>query len=141
MIIKTLIADDSQIFRKKVIDVLKKYTDIQILGEAETGEEAVNKALTLKPDLIIMDVRMPDMDGIIATNTIKNKYPEIKIIMASIHDLAEYRAAAKKVVQMHMYLNDPFFTICTLKSKTFLILHERRLEFHHTRIIGVNLTS
>ncbi|NQU68100.1 MAG: response regulator transcription factor [Candidatus Marinimicrobia bacterium] len=96
MIIKTLIADDSQIFRKKVIDVLKKYTDIQILGEAETGEEAVNKALTLKPDLIIMDVRMPDMDGIIATNTIKNKYPEIKIIMASIHDLAEYRAAAKK---------------------------------------------
>ena len=97
MIIKLLIADDSKIFRKKVIEILKKYPDIQILGEAENGEEIVNLALQLKPDLIIMDVHMPDMDGIIATRMIKEKLPQTKIIMASIHDISEYRNAASKI--------------------------------------------
>ncbi|MFQ6609746.1 MAG: response regulator transcription factor [Fidelibacterota bacterium] len=94
MKIKILVADDSRVFRKKVIEILKKYSNLLILGEAENGEEAVNLAFQLNPDLIIMDVRMPDMDGINATAIIKKKLPQIKIIIVSIHDISEYKNAA-----------------------------------------------
>jgi len=96
MKINTLIADDSRIFRKKIVEILQKYPVIQILGEAATGDEAILKAGELIPDLIIMDVRMPDVDGIVATGIIKKNHPEVRIIIASVHDLNEYRMAAEK---------------------------------------------
>ncbi len=78
------------------MEILQKYPVIQILGEAATGDEAILKAGELIPDLIIMDVRMPDVDGIVATGIIKKNHPEVRIIIASVHDLNEYRMAAEK---------------------------------------------
>ncbi|KGM45521.1 response regulator transcription factor [Neobacillus niacini] len=79
--IRILIADDHHVVRRGLAFFLKTQKDIEIIGEAGNGREAVELARTLKPDLILMDLVMPEMDGIQATQIIKNELPEIKIMM------------------------------------------------------------
>ncbi|WP_335872421.1 response regulator transcription factor [Bacillus sp. 2205SS5-2] len=81
MTIKVLIADDHHVVRRGLIFFLKTQKDIDIIGEAQNGQEAVERAQELKPDVILMDLIMPLMDGIEATKEIKLKVPEIAIIM------------------------------------------------------------
>ncbi len=85
MSIKVLIADDHQLFREGITNLLKASPDLEIVGQAENGKEAVEKALELKPDIILMDIGMPEMSGIDATLTLKKEIPEIKIIALSMH--------------------------------------------------------
>ena len=70
MSVRVLIVDDSRFFRRRVNDMLAVDPSLEIVGEAADGQEAVEKALTLKPDVITMDIEMPVMDGIIATRRI-----------------------------------------------------------------------
>ncbi|WP_419159773.1 response regulator [Rossellomorea sp. BNER] len=79
--IRILIADDHHVVRRGLVFFLKTQKDIEIVGEAKNGEEAVKLAHELNPDLILMDLVMPGMDGIKATKLIKNKHPEIEIMM------------------------------------------------------------
>ncbi|MCM3692289.1 response regulator [Neobacillus niacini] len=79
--IRILIADDHHVVRRGLAFFLKTQRDIEIIGEAGNGKEAVELARTLKPDLILMDLVMPEMDGIEATKIIKTELPEIKIMM------------------------------------------------------------
>jgi DNA-binding NarL/FixJ family response regulator len=79
--IRILIADDHHVVRRGLAFFLKTQKDIEIIGEAGNGREAVELARTLKPDLILMDLVMPEMDGIQATKMIKTEIPEIKIMM------------------------------------------------------------
>jgi DNA-binding NarL/FixJ family response regulator len=79
--IRILIADDHHVVRRGLAFFLKTQRDIEIIGEAGNGREAVELARTLKPDLILMDLVMPEMDGIQATKIIKTELPEIKIMM------------------------------------------------------------
>lgn len=79
--IRILIADDHHVVRRGLAFFLKTQKDIEIIGEAGNGREAVKLARTLKPDLILMDLVMPEMDGIQATKMIKIEMPEIKIMM------------------------------------------------------------
>ncbi|MBM7586351.1 DNA-binding NarL/FixJ family response regulator [Bacillus pakistanensis] len=79
--IRILIADDHHVVRRGLVFFLKTQKDIEIVGEAKNGEEAVKLAQELNPDLILMDLVMPVMDGIKATKLIKNKHPEIEIMM------------------------------------------------------------
>ncbi|WP_045522901.1 response regulator [Neobacillus niacini] len=79
--IRILIADDHHVVRRGLAFFLKTQRDIEIIGEAGNGKEAVELARTLKPDLILMDLVMPEMDGIQATKIIKSEMPEIKIMM------------------------------------------------------------
>jgi DNA-binding NarL/FixJ family response regulator len=79
--IRILIADDHHVVRRGLTFFLKTQKDIEIIGEAGNGSEAVELARTLKPDLILMDLVMPEMDGIQATKMIKTEMPEIKIMM------------------------------------------------------------
>lgn len=79
--IRILIADDHHVVRRGLAFFLKTQKDIEIIGEAGNGREAVELARTLKPDLILMDLVMPEMDGIQATKMIKTEMPEIKIMM------------------------------------------------------------
>ncbi|CAM3715391.1 response regulator [Mesobacillus zeae] len=81
MTIRVLIADDHHVVRRGLAFFLRTQRDIDIVGEAANGEEAVTLAGTLKPDVILMDLSMPGMNGIEATKIIKNKHPEIKIMM------------------------------------------------------------
>ena len=70
MTVKVLVVDDSRFFRRRVNEMLSVDPTLQIVGEAADGQEAVEKALTLKPDVITMDIEMPVMDGITATRRI-----------------------------------------------------------------------
>lgn len=81
MSIRILIADDHHVVRRGLAFFLKTQQDLEIVGEAANGKEAVELAKTLRPDLILMDLVMPEMDGIQATKFIKKECPEIKIMM------------------------------------------------------------
>jgi len=83
---KVLIADDHQIMREGLRALLEKEGDIRVLGEAEDGRMIQRMARELQPDVIIMDVAMPDLNGIEATRQIVAELPGIKIIALSMHD-------------------------------------------------------
>jgi DNA-binding NarL/FixJ family response regulator len=93
-ITRTLVVDDDARFRRSVREVLASEPDIEVVGEAASGPEAILKARELKPDLVLMDVRMPGMNGVSATRQIKGEMPGVKIIILTIFDLPEYREAA-----------------------------------------------
>ncbi|HEX6302669.1 MAG TPA: response regulator transcription factor, partial [Anaerolineales bacterium] len=82
--IRVLIADDHTIFRDGMTALLKATSDIEVVGEAGTGQEAVEKARTLEPDVILMDVVMPDLNGVVATQRILSRNPAIGVIMLTM---------------------------------------------------------
>lgn len=84
--IRVLLADDHPIVRKGIADMLMEHPDLNLLGEAGNGQEAVDKALELQPDVVLMDVTMPVMDGIEATRRIKEAAPSIRVIGLSMHE-------------------------------------------------------
>jgi DNA-binding NarL/FixJ family response regulator len=85
--IKVLIADDHHVVRRGLVFFLKTQKDIQVIGEAKNGQEAVEMTKTLQPDLVLMDLDMPIMDGIEATRQIKSVMPNMKImILTSFSD-------------------------------------------------------
>ena len=94
MRIGTLIVDDDASFRGRAKELLASEPDIEIVGEAADGQEAILRARELKPDLVLMDVRMPGMNGVNATRQLKNEMPELKVLILTIFDLQEYREAA-----------------------------------------------
>lgn len=85
MITKILIADDHQIVREGLISLINKQQNMEIIGEAEDGRNAVKLVKELKPDVVVMDISMPDLNGIEATKQILAENPDVKIIGLSIH--------------------------------------------------------
>ncbi|MGY3725068.1 two component transcriptional regulator, LuxR family [Granulicatella balaenopterae] len=81
--IKVLLVDDHEMVRLGVAAYLSIQDDIEVIGEAENGQEGVKKALALRPDVILMDLVMPIMDGIEATKEILSQWPEAKIIIVT----------------------------------------------------------
>ena len=82
MTIRVLIADDHRLFRQGLIGLMKTREDlVEVIGEAETGEEAVRLAGELRPDVILMDIYMPGMDGLQAAKEIRARFPEIAVVM------------------------------------------------------------
>ncbi|RHW36596.1 DNA-binding response regulator [Lysinibacillus yapensis] len=79
--IRVLIADDHHVVRRGLLFFLKTQKDIEVVGEAKNGVEAVELSAALKPDIVLMDLVMPEMDGIQATKQIKTKWPDIHILM------------------------------------------------------------
>ena len=88
--ITVLLADDQQLIRTGLRLVLDAETDIRVVGEAVNGREAVDLARRLSPDVILMDIRMPDMDGIAATAEIVKLNIATRIIMVTTFDPDEY---------------------------------------------------
>ena len=83
--ISIILVDDHAIMRDGLRHLLAEESDIEVIGEADNGREAVKLALEKKPDIVIMDVAMQDMNGIEATRQIKNENPDIKVIALSMH--------------------------------------------------------
>jgi two-component system response regulator NreC len=83
--LRILLADDHRIMREGLRSLIEQNPDMEIVGEAENGQEAVRLAQTLKPDIAIMDIGMPDLNGIEATRQMAEKVPGIKIIGLSMH--------------------------------------------------------
>jgi len=86
MSIKILIADDQRLFRQSLRLLLEQEDDIEVVGEAADGQDAFTLALERRPDIILMDVDMPKLDGIDAMRLILNEAPHIKVLMLSVHD-------------------------------------------------------
>ena len=90
MKIKLLIADDHQLFREGLINLLSDSSEIEIIAHAEDGKDAVEKTIINKPDIVIMDIGMPKLNGVEATAQLKEKMPNTKVIALSMHSEKHY---------------------------------------------------
>ena len=88
--IKVLLAEDHTIVRKGLRSLLDGEADIQVVGEAEDGQQAVEKAQLLLPDVVLMDITMPVLNGLEATRQIKSLHPRIKVVVLTVHSTPEY---------------------------------------------------
>lgn len=109
---RVLIADDHALFRDGIISLLTA-ADHQVIGQAGDGDEAVKAALELKPDLVLMDIDMPGLDGLEALKKIKEHNPLVRVVMLTVSDNDEYIVAAIKTGANGYLLKD-------LSSKDFL---------------------
>ena len=91
MAITVLVADDHEVVRTGLARLLED-SDITIVGEAENGEQAVEQTMKHNPDVVLMDIRMPDSDGLTALETIKQQKPDVRIVMLSTYDNPTYVA-------------------------------------------------
>lgn len=87
--IRVLIADDQAVVRAGVVSVLAAEPDINIVGEARDGLEAINQALELKPDVILMDIFMPGCSGLEATSALAHRLPQTKVLILTVSDSEE----------------------------------------------------
>ncbi len=88
--IRVLIADDHAMVRDGVRMILEAQTDIAVVGEASDGQEALEKAHSLLPDVVLMDIAMPVMTGLQATEAIKRELPQIQVVVVTMHEDYQY---------------------------------------------------
>ena len=86
---RILIADDNDIVRRGIIDILSEESEWNVCGEAKNGSEALQKAHELEPDLILLDVSMPDISGLEIARRLRLELPKVKILVVSQHDPAQ----------------------------------------------------
>jgi DNA-binding NarL/FixJ family response regulator len=92
-----MLADDSPLFRRGLISLLNSRQDIEVVGEASDGLEALEKAREIMPDVILMDINMPGMNGLEATRLIKEEMPYIKIVMLTVSEDEQHLFEAIKL--------------------------------------------
>jgi two-component system response regulator NreC len=90
MKIRILLADDHTILRAGLKMMLNAQPDMEVIGEAQDGRQALHETQRLQPDVVLMDITMPDMNGIEATKQIKRAHPEVKILILTMHEHDEY---------------------------------------------------
>ncbi|HEX7736963.1 MAG TPA: response regulator transcription factor [Ktedonobacteraceae bacterium] len=90
MTIHILLADDHTILRAGLKMMLNAQPDMEVVGEAQDGRQALQEALRLHPDIILMDITMPDMNGIEATKQIKRQISDVKVLILTMHENDEY---------------------------------------------------
>lgn len=94
--IRVLLVDDKKLFREGLATVFSRSGDLRVVGQARNGSEACERARRTQPDVILMDMRMPEMDGATATRTILNEMPDVRIAMLTAsHDEADLLDAIK----------------------------------------------
>ncbi len=92
--IRIMVVDDQAVIRRELKRRLELEMDLSIVGEARDGAEALTQAARLKPDVIIMNIQMPTMDGIAATSALQGQAPDSAVLILSIHDDSVTRARA-----------------------------------------------
>ena len=100
------IVDDHELTRQSLHNMLIDENDIELVGEAANGRQALLLCARLRPDLILMDVRMPEMDGLAATKEVKDRYPETSVMMLTMHENPDYLLEALKAGAAGYVLKD-----------------------------------
>ena len=124
--IKVLVVDDHSIVRQGIRALLTMGTEIKVVDEATNGREAVDKALEIVPDVVVMDIAMPQMDGLEATRRIHKQNPNIKVVILTQHDNREYilssiKAGAAGCIPKHALATDLISAVQTVyKGDSFL---------------------
>jgi len=93
---RLLIADDHELIRDGLRGMLRGEPGFEVVGEATNGREALELCRSLRPDMVLMDVRMPEMDGLEATRAIKREHPEIGVLIVTMHENPDYLFEAVK---------------------------------------------
>jgi DNA-binding NarL/FixJ family response regulator len=94
--IRLLLVDDQGLVREGLRSLLEAKPDLEVMGEAEHGQQAVEQALLLQPDVVLMDVRMPVMDGVAATRVLHEQAPQIKVLILTTFGDEEYVTQAMR---------------------------------------------
>ena len=100
---RVLLVDDESLVRKVLRQILAGYPDMELVGEAATGYEAISAVERLQPDIVVMDIRMPGLDGIAAAREIGVKYPDVKIIGLSEYAYGYNTDAMEKAGAVGVY--------------------------------------
>ena len=103
---RLVVVDDHDLAREGLKDMLLDEADIEVIGEAANGREALLVCSRLRPDMLLMDVRMPEMDGLAATSEIKKRYPETSVLMVTMHENPDYLLEALKAGAAGYVLKD-----------------------------------
>lgn len=104
--IRVLLVDDQQLIRVGFRMVLEAEDDIVVIGDAADGHEAITQASSLRPDLVLMDIRMPGLDGIAATEAIVRAHPQTRVLVLTTFDLDEYAFGAIRAGASGFLLKD-----------------------------------
>ena len=118
---RILLADDHQMFRTGVANLLMKEAGFEVIGEAKDGNEAVRLACQLRPDVVVMDISLPIIDGISATRKILSEFPEAQILALSSFETEDYvvnmlRAGAKGYVLKEAPIEELILAIKTIAN-------------------------
>jgi two-component system response regulator NreC len=124
--IRVLLADDHTILRAGLRIMLNAQADIEVVGEASNGLEAIRESARLVPDVVIMDITMPDRNGIDATRDIKKAQPDVKVLMLTMHENEAYlfqslRAGASGYMMKESADTDLIMAIRTVQSGRFYL--------------------
>lgn len=95
--VRTLIVDDDRAIRRVLRAILDGYHDLEIIGEACDGQEAIERTRELEPDLIIMDLSMPILDGLASARAIKEFRPKAEILICSMHETRAFMETSKNL--------------------------------------------
>ena len=99
--IRVMLVDDHAVVRSGLSKFLMVYPDLELVGEADSGEEAVQRCHLLRPDVVLMDLKMPGMDGVTATRLIRQSYPATQVVvLTSFHDEAMVQGALLSLIHI-----------------------------------------
>jgi NarL family two-component system response regulator LiaR len=101
---RVLLVDDESLVRRILKDILAAYQDLELVGEAANGKEAISAVERLQPDVVVMDIRMPALDGIAAARVIREKYRHVKIIGLSEYAQSYNIDAMERAGALGVYL-------------------------------------
>ncbi len=88
--IRLLVADDHTLFRRGIVGLLSAQPDMEVVGEAGSGEEAVRETVKVSPGVVLMDIGMPGVNGLEATKAIKKQSPKVHVLILTMHDREDY---------------------------------------------------